>query len=472
MKWMPLLPEAYFFLAAFVFFVLALVPPSSPRRHHLLALFLTAGGLIISLGAMGEEGLFFSQVYRLDLFSQIFKFMLAAGVFLIIGLCRELRGIPEDRHPEFYFLLILGTLAMMILVSAVELLTLYVALELTSYCLYLLVPLRKGYGIHQEAGIKYFLTGISTSAVMLFGLALLYGAAQTTYLAGLLKVLPHMMGSPMVFIGLLFTLSGFFFKLAFFPFHLWAPNVYQGAANQVTAFIATSTKVAAIAILLRLVALAGSGSRPLVPILAVLAIASMTLGNLVALVQKDLKRLLGYSAIAHAGYVFIGILTMSERGYAGAIFYAMAYLVMNFLCFLVVVKRADDGQDLKIAQLAGLHQRSPLLAMALLLGFFSLGGLPPTIGFTGKFLIFLAAMEKGYFYLVLIAMINVVISLYYYALVVKAAYFLEPEKYLPPIPLTWPTRLLIVVMVIINVGGGLFPAFFYNLAQAAARLVI
>ena len=472
MKWMPLLPEAYFFLTAFVFFILALVPPSSPRRYHLMALFLTAGGLIISLGAMGEAGLFFSQVYRLDLFSQLFKFMLAAGVFLIVGLCRELRGIQEDRHPEFYFLLILGTLAMMILVSAVELLTLYVALELTSYCLYLLVPLRKGYGIHQEAGIKYFLIGISTSAIMLFGLALLYGAAQTTYLPGLLKVLPHLMGSPTVFIGLLFTLSGFFFKLALFPFHLWAPNVYQGAANQVTAYIATSTKVAAIAILLRLVSLSGSGSRPLIPILAVLAIASMTLGNLVALVQKDLKRLLGYSAIAHAGYVFIGVLTMNEKGYAGAIFYAMAYLVMNFLCFLVVVKRADEGQDLKIAQLAGLHQRSPLLAMALLLGFFSLGGLPPTIGFTGKFLIFLAAMEKGYFYLVLIAMINVVVSLYYYALVVKAAYFLEPEKNLPPIPLSWPTRLLTIAMIVINVGGGLFPAYFYDLARAAARLVI
>lgn len=360
---------------------------------------------------------------------------------------------------------------MMMLVSSVELLTITIALELVSYSLYLLVPLRKGYGVHVEAGIKYFLIGASTSAVMLFGLALLYGAVRTTYLAELFKVLPRMMGSPMVFVGLLFTLCGFFFKLALFPFHVWAPGVYQGAANQVTAFIATASKVAAIAILLRLVALGGS-SLSLAHILTVLAIASMTLGNLVAIVQKDLKRLLGYSAIAHAGYVLIGILSLNESGYAGAIFYALAYLAMNFLCFLVVIKVASDGKDLQITQLAGLHRRSPLLAMALMLGFFSLGGIPPTIGFTGKFLVFLAAMERGYFYLVVIGMVNVVVSLYYYALVIKAAFFLEPEEELPRIPLSRATGLLTLVMVIVVVGGGIFPDYFYALARAAARLLI
>ena len=153
---------------------------------------------------------------------------------------------------------------------------------------------------------------------------------------------------------------------------------------------------------------------------------------------------MAYSAIAHAGYVLTGILCLNESGYAGAVFYALAYLVMNFICFLVVIKVADQGQDLQIAQLAGLHRRSPLLAMALLLGFFSLGGIPPTIGFTGKFLVFLAAMGKGYFYLVLIGMINVVLSLYYYALVIKAAYFLEPQEDLPKISLSWPVRMLTV----------------------------
>lgn len=472
MKWLPLLPEAYFFLAAGVFFCLALLSRSNPRRDFRVALFLTAGGVATTLGVVNGEGLFFSQVYRVDLFSQVFKVFLAVGVFLVICLCSGLKDIPENRHPEFYFLFFLGTLAMMMLMSSVELLTIYIALELVSYSLYLLVPLRKGYGLHWEAGIKYFLIGASTSAVMLFGLALLYGAVQTTYLTVLVKRVPGMMGTPLVFIGLLFTLCGFFFKLALFPFHVWAPGVYQAAANQATAYIATVSKVAAMAILLRLVSLCGGEGRTLVHILAMLAIASMTLGNLMAMVQKDLKRLLGYSAVAHAGYVLTGILCLNESGYAGAVFYALAYLVMNFICFLVVIKVADQGQDLQIAQLAGLHRRSPLLAMALLLGFFSLGGIPPTIGFTGKFLVFLAAMGKGYFYLVLIGMINVVLSLYYYALVIKAAYFLKPREDLPKIALSWPTRMLTVAMISILVGGGLFPDFLYTLATTAARLLV
>ncbi len=472
MNGLLLIPEAYFFLVAGVFFIFSMFFPSNPRRDFRTAFFLTAGGLVVSLGAVRFEGSLFSQVIRVDFFSQVFKVMLAGGVFLIVCLSSELNGIERRRHSEFYFLLSLCTLALMLLVSSVELLTIYLALELASYCLYLLVPLRKGYGIHFEAGLKYFLIGAATSAVTIFGLASLYGATGTTYVPDLRRVLPGLMGSPLAFIGLIFTLSGFFFKLALFPFHVWAPGVYQGAANQVTAYIATASKVAAIAILLRMVSLSGGGSRPLVHILAVLAIASMTLGNLVAMVQKDLKRLLGYSAIAQAGYVLIGILSFNESGYAGAIFYALAYLVMNFLCFLVVVKVAPDGSNLQIAQLAGLHRRSPLLAMALMLGVFSLGGIPPTIGFTGKFLVFTAAMKNGYFYLVLIGMINVAVSLYYYALIVKAAYFLEPDEDLPRISLSLATQLLTSALIVIVVGGGLFPGYLYELAGAAARYLI
>ncbi len=162
-------------------------------------------------------------------------------------------------------------------------------------------------------------------------------------------MLPDRMNSPMVMIGLLFALCGFFFKLALFPFHVWAPTVYQGAANQVTAYIATATKVAAVAILMRFVSLGAGEKIYLTHILVTLAIASMTFGNLAAIVQKDLKRLLAYSAIAHAGYVTVGILSMNESGYAGAIFYALAYLTMNFVCFLVLVKVASDGQNLEIA---------------------------------------------------------------------------------------------------------------------------
>jgi NADH-quinone oxidoreductase subunit N len=470
MNGLSLLPELYFFLVAAFFLALTIMPKLNSRQVHRAALYLTAAGVVISLAAIREQGTFFSQILRFDFFSQLFKILLTLGVFLVVCLCAELKGISENHHPEFYFLLTLSTLGMMLLVSSIELLSLYVSLELVSYSLYLLVPLRRGYGTHLEGGLKYFLQGAATSAIMLFGLALLYGSTGTTYLLQLKTDLPGRLTSPPVFIGLLFTLSGFFFKLALFPFHVWAPGVYQSAANQVTAFIATASKVAAMAILLRLISLV-VGNLTFVHLLVILSIASMTLGNLAALVQKDLKRLLAYSTIAHAGYVLIGLLSMSEKGYAGVIFYALAYLMMNFLIFLVLIRVASQGEDLAMDDLAGLHRRSPFLAMALMLAVFSLGGLPPTIGFSGKFLLFLAAMERGHFYLVLIGMVNVVISLYYYALLIKAAYFLQPADALPPIPLSIPDKILTAAVILVIVTGGFYPTYFYGLAKTAASVL-
>lgn len=276
----------------------------------------------------------------------------------------------------------------------------------------------------------------------------------------------------MVAIGLVLTLCGFFFKLAVFPFHFWAPDVYEGAANQVATYIATASKAAAIAILMRTVALSGAGSAYLVHILVTLSIVSMTVGNLTAIVQRDLKRLLAYSSIAHAGYVLIGILSMNQAGYASAIFYALSLLVMKFTCFLVVVKVADDGRNLNVEHLAGLHRRSPILAMALMLALFGLAGIPPTIGFTGKLLIFTAAMEKGYFFLVLIAMINVVISLYYYLLVLKAAYLLEPETELPELQISPSIKVLAGALISVMIGAGFFPTYLIELAKAAAQVLM
>jgi NADH-quinone oxidoreductase subunit N len=471
MEWRLLMPEFFSLLGIILFFSLSMRSHQDPGRVHRTAYFLTAIGVVVSLVAVGQKGTAFSGVYRVDLFSQLFKVMLASALFLNVCLCRDLNTIRGRRHTEFYLLLMIATLGMMMMVSSVELLTLYVSLELTSYSLYVLVPLRRGYGVHMEAGIKYFLVGVTTSALMLFGLALLFGATRNTSLTGLAKVLPSLIHTPMAFTGLLLTLCGFFFKLAVFPFHVWAPGVYQGAANHVTAYIATASKVAAIAVITRIISVTGGESIPLVKVLAAVAIASMTLGNLVAIVQKDLKRMLAYSAIAQGGYVLLGILSMSRGGYASAMFYALAYLTMIYTCFLVLVKVAGEGEDLKIVQLAGLHRRSPLLAMALMLGVFGLGGLPPTIGFTGKFLLFTAAMKSGHFLLVLVAMINVAVSLYYYALVVKAAYLLQPEGELPPISLSVSEKILTWSLIVVLVGGGLFPQTLYNVAMAAARVL-
>ncbi len=471
MKWFLFYPELYYFAGGMAFVGLSMVKRANPRRDYLTALVLAAVGLVVCLANVSQQGLLFFETYRVDLFSQVFKVMLAMGLFLIICLCSELTAIGEKHHPEFYLLLFICTLAMMMLVSSAHILTIYVALELSSYSLYILVALRKDRRLGLEAGLKYFLVGILVSAVMIFGVALLYSATQVTYVSEMMRVLPAALDSPMVVIGLLLTLSGFFFKLAVFPFHFWAPDVYQGAANQATAYIATASKVAAIAIITRMVAVTGDGSVYMAHVLVVLSIVSMTVGNLAAIVQKDLKRLLAYSTVAHAGYVLIGILGMSSFGFSSVIFYAMALLAMKFTAFLVVVKVADDGRNLQMSHLAGLHRRSPLLAMALMVAVFSLAGIPPTIGFTGKFLVFAAAMQKGYFTLVLIAMINVVISLYYYLLILKAAYLQEPAEELPPLNVSPQIKILAGALVILMVVAGIFPTYLIELASAAAAVL-
>jgi NADH-quinone oxidoreductase subunit N len=472
MNWILFSVEMYYFLAVVLFLFLSMLKKIDTGRDYLLALFLAALGVIVNVATVRLEGLLFLGTYQVDLFSQVFKAMLSLGLFLVVCICGNLEGVEKRRHPEFYLLLFTCTLAMIMLVSAVHLLTIYVALELSSYSLYILVALRRERNIAVEAGIKYFLVGITASAVMLFGMAILYGTIQATYIRDIIEVLPGAIDRPLVVIGLLLTLCGFFFKLAVFPFHFWAPDVYQGAANQVAAYIATASKVAAIAILVRMVALSSGDSPYLVQVLVTLSIVSMTVGNLAAIVQKDLKRLLAYSSVAHAGYVLIGILSVSPDGYASAIFYALAVLVMKFTSFLVLVKVADNGRNIEIAHLAGLHRRSPLLAMALMLALFGLAGIPPTIGFTGKLLVFTAAMQQGYFTLVLIAMINVVISLYYYLTVVKAAYLLEPAEESPRLTLSPYLKVLAGALVAVMTAVGIYPSYLIELSRAAAGVLM
>jgi NADH-quinone oxidoreductase subunit N len=472
MQWLLFGPELYFFLAVVVFTIMAMRPASGSRHEYFTALVLAALGMVVCLAGVRSDGVLFSGTYRVDLYSQVFKTMLSMGLFLVVCICTNLGGVNRKFHPEFYLLLFTSTLAMMMLVSAVHLLTIYVALELSSYSLYILVALQRRQEIGLEATLKYFLVGVCASAVMLFGLAVLYGSVKAVYLSELVQVLPGVIDRPLVVIGLLLSLGGFFFKLAVFPFHFWAPDVYQGAPNQVAAFIASASKVAAVAILMRFVAVGSGGSTYLAEALVVLAIVSMTVGNLAAIAQKDFNRLMAYSSIAHAGYVLIGILCMDAAGYAATIVYALSLMLMKFTCFLVLVMVAGNGGSLQIDQLAGLHRRSPLLAMALMLALFGLAGIPPTIGFTGKLLVFIAAMQQGYFTLVLIAMINVVISLYYYMLVIKAAYLLEPPNDLPALSVSPPVKLLTGTLVTAMVVIGVFPTYVIALARAAARFII
>jgi len=466
---MRFLPESFFIFGALLFFVFSVRKTTHPALYHKWAIIIAAAGLLAAVASSRQEGMLFFDCYRVDLFSQVFKVLLALGTIWVIFLSRDLKGIDPVQCAEYYFLIFVCTLAMMMLVSSVELLTIYVSIELSSYSLYLLVPMRRYADEYVETGIKYFMVGVTASALMLFGISFLFGMAHTTYVPQLIKTLPGIITQPAAIIGLVLALSGFFFKLALFPFHSWAPDVYQGAANQVTTYIATASKMAAAAMIIRFAGLSAGASPAMIKLLIVLSILSMTFGNLVALIQKDIKRLLAYSSIAHAGYMLIGILSLTGRGFASAIYYAMAYLVMNYSVFMVVVKLADDGHNLQIKELAGLHKRSPLLAMTLMLGLFGLAGIPPTAGFMGKFFVFAAALQKGYLFLVVIGMINATISLYYYLIVIKAAYLLRPVNELPAVRVDFWTRSMCIVLVILTLFLGVFPDKFVSLTEAAAK---
>ncbi|MDJ0784384.1 MAG: NADH-quinone oxidoreductase subunit N [Desulfosarcinaceae bacterium] len=465
-------PELTVLATAVVFVVLACLPTPDARRDYLTAAGLGALTLFVALTALGVQGDLFQEAYRVDRFSQVFKTLLALAAFLVILLCRRLQEIPIQRHAETYLLLSTATLGLMLLVSSVHLFAFFMALELSSYSLYLLVFLHRDQAQAQQAGLRYFLVGTSTSAVMLFGLALLYGATGTAHLGTLTANWGQWAGQPTVLLGLLLTLAGGFFKLALFPFHSWAPDAYERAAHSVAAYIATASKVAAAAALLRLTGpLTGAGGL-LVECLALLAILSMTVGNLAAVAQTDFKRLMAFSSIAHAGYLLIGVLTFSTAGSSAVVFYAVAILVMKYTCFLVLVQVSGDGRNLAIADLAGLHRRSPLLALALMMALFGLAGIPPTIGFSGKLLLFHAALQKGHLLLVLIAMFNVVISLYYYLRVLKAAYLTEPVlAQQPPIPLATGDRALVLLLIAAITLIGFYPAGLLHLTEAAAQVL-
>lgn len=317
-----------------------------------------------------------------------------------------------------------------------------------------------------EASIKYLLFGVASSAVTLYGMSLIFGFSQTTMLAEIIPMAPQLMTNPVVWVAFFLTVASFFFKLSVFPFHFWAPDVYEGGHGQIVTFIATASKVATVAVLIRLFAFAGGLSVPLNDLFIVVAIITMTLGNLAAIAQKDMKRMLAYSSIAQAGYILVGILTASENGLSAAVFYAAVYVIMNFAAFLAVVVISKQGENPAIETFAGLSKRSPLLALTFMLSLFSLAGLPPFAGFAAKWFVFKAAMEEGYGLLVLLGVLNSTISLYYYLMVVKQAYMKEPVN-AAPIPLSLPMRSLNLCLIVLIVALGIYPTALLDLSRAA-----
>jgi NADH-quinone oxidoreductase subunit N len=469
---MAFLPELVLLTGALVLFVVCL-----GEGRERLARFVALGtALLAGAGALltlTQKHTLFDGVYAVDSFSQLLKLVVASGFACVLLLEDRLTDIREDVRPEYFLFLTLSVCGLAMLVSAIELITLVVALELSSFPLYLLVPMRRehqGQRAQMESAIKYVMFGVAANGIMLFGMSYLFGLTGSTSLPVLLVKLQPILHTPLAIAALALTFCGLFYKLAVFPFHFWTPDVYQSASNAVTGLIASVPKIGAVAVLIRLVSLAAPESRTLALLVTVLAVASMFYGNLIALQQKDFKRLLGFSSIAHAGYALIGFVALDQAGYTAALYYIIGYLFMVLACFAVICRVSTDGANLAIEDLAGLHRRAPLLAITLVTGVFALAGLPPFVGFTGKLSLLSAALSRGHLALVVIAVINTAIAAYYYLSVVREAFFRDAGDR-PAIALGWPTRVLCLALIASIVALGVAPARLFDLISASLGCV-
>lgn len=422
---MAFLPELVLLGGMLMLFVFCLGETGAQKAGK-GAIVLAVAFLLACLATWEREAALFSGAYRVDAFSQGLKLVIAFGYLLVLLLSGKLPDIREDAKAEYHLLLAASILGLTMLVSCIDLITLVIAFELSAFPLYFLVPMRRerpGQRAQMEAAIKYVVFGIIATGVMLFGMSYLFGLTGTTSLPEMMARLQPHMHSPLAIAGLAMMLAALLFKLAVFPFHFWTPDVYQGGSNETAGLIASLPKIGAVAVMARFVSLAAPENETLVALLTGLAIASMLYGNMIALVQRDLKRLLGFSGIAHAGYAMLGFVALDTAGFTAAIYYIVAYLLMVLACFVVLCEVSKDGANVALEDLAGLHRRSPLLMITLLAGVFGLAGVPPFAGFMGKLALLKAALGKGHLVLVIVAVVNTAIAMYYYLCLVREACF-------------------------------------------------
>ncbi len=460
---MAFLPELTLLAGALVLFIIAL-GENEARAAKNAAWIIAAATIATSLASLGQHDTLFNGAYRVDAFSQWLKLALSIGFFLVVWLSGELPDIREDAKPEYFLFMTVSATGLFLLVSSIDLITLIVSLELSSFPLYFLIPMRRERE-HQrsqmESAIKYIMFGVAANGTMLFGLSYLYGITGSTSIPVMMEKLQPQLATPLATVGLAMLFAGLYYKLAVFPFHFWTPDVYQGGSNETAGLIASLPKLGAIAVLVRLVSLASPQHETIITLLSCLAIGSMAYGNLIALAQTDFKRLLGFSGIAHAGYVLVGFVAMDAAGFTASLYYITSYMLMVLACFVVISRASRDGTNLAIADLAGLHRRSPLLAITLLVGIFALAGLPPFPGFIGKLALLKAALHQGHTALVIITVVNAAIAIYYYLSVIREAYFGNGEN-LPTIHICTRTRLLCTILILAILTLGLAPNTLLN----------
>lgn len=422
--------------------------------------------------APGDDGeLLWGGMIRYDWMSFVFMELFLFGAAITALFAMDFQSI--SKRGEFYILLLASTIGMVLLAESADLIMIYIAFETVSIPMYVLAGFFTSDKKSTEAGFKYFLFGAMASAVMVYGLSILYGFTGTTNIYELSKLFQANGISTSLLIGsLILILIGFIFKISSVPLHFWAPDTYEGAPTPVAGILSTASKAAGFAILIRfLVVVFPAIQVEWGAIIAAIAVASMTLGNLTALTQKNIKRLLAYSSIANAGYILIGIAAISLTGVSSAILYLIAYLVTNLAAFgIVATSWRVIGSD-NISDYAGLSRRSPWLALALLVALLSLAGMPPFAGFVAKVFVFAAAIDAKLIWLAIIGVINAIIGLYYYLTVLKVVYLYRSENDDKPITVTRPYAIALAVLSIgIILIGSVFAPWFEWATKAAESI--
>ncbi|HEV8441582.1 MAG TPA: NADH-quinone oxidoreductase subunit N [Methylomirabilota bacterium] len=457
---------------AILVMLLDLVPPRD-RKDHLgfVGLVGVLASLILTLRMWGSDLHAFRGMVALDSYALFFNLVIGYATGLVLLLSMDYLRRQGMESGEFYILVLFSAVGMMLMASATDLIVIFLALETMSLSLYVLAGFFRGRAQAGEASMKYFLLGAFASGFFLYGIALIFGATGSTNL----DKIANAMGAgaardPLLVIGVGLLLVGFGFKISSVPFHMWTSDVYEGAPTAVTAFIATGSKAAAFAALLRvLLAAVRPAALDWTPLLWGLAVLSMTVGNVIAIAQQNLKRMLAYSSIAHVGYMLVGVVAGGAPGHGSVLFYLLVYTFTTAGAFGVILLLERNGREaVSLEDYGGLATRHPVMALALSIFLLSLIGIPPTAGFVGKFYLFGAAVRAGYVWLAVIGVLNSAVAAYYYLRLIVYMYMREPEAGGPTVLVpSFAGSLALVVALWGVVQLGVLPAPLLDLAQSA-----
>ena len=472
MNWQLALPEIFLSCAAMAILMYGVF--ARPERSFVMSSMFAVGALLLTgmLVLSGTPGAGYNGLFAVDAYSHFAKLLILVAVGLGVVMSLDYAEHANMQRFEFPILMLLAAVGMMLMVSSTSLMTLYLGLELMSLSIYVLAAFARDERRSAEAGLKYFVLGALASGLLLYGVSLVYGFSGSMSFAEIGRAMADpKTASPGLTVGIVFIVAGLAFKVSAVPFHMWTPDVYEGAPTPVTAFMGTAPKVAAIVLLVRLLsdpfgALLGQWQQ----LIVLVSIASMILGSLAAIGQRNIKRLMAYSSIGHMGYALIGLAAGTGAGVRGVLIYMLTYVFMNagtFACILAMRRKGHNVEG--VGDLAGLGRTDPAMALAIAVFMFSMAGIPPFSGFWGKYFIFTAAVQQGMWLLAVIGVLTSVIGAFYYIRIIKVMYFDEPAPAFDPRPAS---------LSFVAGASGLFTTFFFLFpapvvaaAEAAAKVL-